>query len=114
MLDRKGKNMAKFNDIKISIELRPCLVDGRKALFHQWCVQEDFILKFNAFLKPEQINKLREKFQETGIVDTHADPEKIKRTYALVEFEDGSVDMVDPMSVRFLDGSGYFDEICWD
>lgn len=28
--------MARFSDIEIKTELRPCLVKGKKALFHKW------------------------------------------------------------------------------
>lgn len=36
--------MASFNDIEIKQELRPCYVDGEKALFHLWIKKRDYIM----------------------------------------------------------------------
>lgn len=32
-------------DIKISMELRPCIINGKKALFHLWIKKKDIIMK---------------------------------------------------------------------
>lgn len=33
--------MASFNDIEIKSEVRPCFINGKKALFHLWIGGED-------------------------------------------------------------------------
>lgn len=62
---------------------RSCYVDSRKAIFHRW-------------------------------VDTSFPKDKgfILQTLALVEFEDGSVQQVQPKKIRFADG-GAFNEFVW-
>ena len=37
--------MASLHDIEIKSEVRPCLVNGKKALFHLWVKKYDFIMK---------------------------------------------------------------------
>lgn len=37
--------MASFNDIEIKQELRPCYINGKKALFHLWIKKKDFIMQ---------------------------------------------------------------------
>lgn len=37
--------MASFNDIEIKQELRPCFINGKKALFHLWIKKYDFVLR---------------------------------------------------------------------
>lgn len=32
-------------DIKISAELRPCIVNGKKALFHLWIKKKDIVMQ---------------------------------------------------------------------
>lgn len=37
--------MASFNCIDVKQELRPCFINGKKALFHLWIRKYDFIMK---------------------------------------------------------------------
>lgn len=62
---------------------RSCYVDNRKAIFHRW-------------------------------VDTSFPKDKgfILQTLALVEYEDGSVQQVQPKKIKFADG-GAFDQFVW-
>lgn len=62
---------------------RSCYVDEKKAIFHRW-------------------------------VDTSFPKDKgfILQTLALVEYENGSVQQVQPKKVRFADGGG-FDQFAW-
>lgn len=32
-------------DIKISTELRPCMINGKKALFHLWIKKKDIVMQ---------------------------------------------------------------------
>jgi hypothetical protein len=62
--------------MNISVELRPCLVSGKKALFHRWGSDIAF-------------NGLNERVGDIII--------------GIVEFEDGSVNTVYPVQIRFID-----------
>lgn len=66
-------------------KLRPCTVDGVKALFHRW---EDYA----AVLEP------------SPMVGGHPGGQ-IRYTYAIVELEDGQVKEVKPSKVVFSDTS---------
>lgn len=37
--------MASFNDIEIKQELRPCFINGKKALFHLWIKKKDIVMQ---------------------------------------------------------------------
>lgn len=39
-----------MNNIEIKQEVRPCYINGKKALFHLWIKKIDFIMK-NEFVK---------------------------------------------------------------
>ncbi len=75
-------------------ELRPCVVYGRKAIFHRWINSAHPVPPRGA-----EINESARYFQ-------------FRRTEALVEYEDGTVDRVFPTEIRFLDG-GAFDQFDW-
>lgn len=63
-------------NMQIEVELRPCLAYGRKALFHKW----DTIATYS----------VNGTFKET--------------TAALVEFEDGTIDICKINELKFVDG----------
>ena len=63
--------MAAFNDIKITIQTRPCWVDGRRAIFHRWTDSA----------RPAKPKGMED--EET------ADRFQIHNVHALVEYEDG-------------------------
>ena len=88
-------------------EYRPCIVDGRKALFHKWINDVKFILRFKGFIKPADQVRMTREYECKGKIPSCADIETIPRIMALVEFEDkmgmGHVEKVDPMDIQFLD-----------
>ena len=107
--------MGSFNNgFKIYVELRPCLVNGNKAMFHKWIVKEDIILKFHSSVNSETKKKIKFIFDETGTVDPLVSTEKIKSNWALVEYENGTVDMVNPINVRFIDTDNKMHGIYWE
>lgn len=69
--------------ITITKELRPCLVDGKRALWHEWTTRREIV--------PPSI-----------MTGGHGGGQ-ISATFALVEYEDGTVAEVYPSRVRFLD-----------
>ena len=84
--------MAGLNDtIKfLSGEYRPCLVNGRKALFHRW---ED-----------------KASIRDTIMAGTI--PGQLAATVGIVEYEDGTVHECYPYEIRFCDSK--FSEYCFD
>lgn len=67
----------------IGAELRPCLVDGKRALWHKWTTRWEIV--------PPSI-----------MAGGHGGGQ-VSASLALVEFEDGTVAEVYPSRVRFLD-----------
>lgn len=75
----------KMTDITIrTAEYRPCFVDGEKALFHRW-EEESYVI-------PPSV-----------MVGGHNGGE-IKRTLAIVECEDGTINRVEPTRIKFVAG----------
>lgn len=70
-----------------SPKLRPCMVDGEKALFHRW---EDFA----TVIEP------------SPMVGGHPGGQ-LRETFAIVEMESGQVMEVKPTKVKFEDTSEY-------
>lgn len=78
-----------------AIEYRPCWVAGKKAIFHRWVNAANPSLP-----KGQDASEATRYFQH-------------RSTKALVEFEDGTVDLVWPYSVKFAD-HGKFEEYAWE
>lgn len=97
--------MTPQNKMIIANELRPCIVNGQKALFHTWVETENVILKFNGLATAETIQKAKKEFFRGGVISSEFSPEKIKAVVALVEYEDGQMDEVRPIAVRFVDNA---------
>lgn len=79
-----------------SSENRPCLVDGKRAIFLKWEEMEDMI-------------------GACPLVggSSKSSNRTFKRTFAMVEFEDGSVERVCISDLKFLDSAERFKEIAW-
>lgn len=71
------------NAIRVYKELRPCMADGKRAMFHKWVTVREIV--------PPSIMK-----------GGHLGGE-VQDDFALVEYVDGTVAKVDVGSVRFLD-----------
>lgn len=74
----------------IDIPLRPCLANGKEALFHRWA---DFADVKTAILQGST-------------------PGQIWRVLAIVEYRNGTVDFVGPESLVFLDNK--FEDFAWN
>lgn len=80
-------------DIMIKRELRPCLVhqrsgEYRKAMFHEW-------------------NHISQLYGASPLAGGHP-AGQVEDTYAIVEFEDGSVSRVRVEDITFLDSGNFF------
>ena len=84
------------------MQTRLCEVDGERALFHRWADEDKALLKFNVFLRSEERAPYLRDFKENAVIPTGCSTEIIRKTYAIVEFPDGSVRKEDPEKVRFL------------
>lgn len=87
----------------VKTEYRPCYVDGKKALFHRWIDREGLYLHFKCFISLEEQLKAQKTFYDDHIIPTGCDIERIKQTFAIVEFENGTVAEVAPCSIKFDD-----------
>lgn len=75
--------------ITITHELRPCVINGSRALFHSWAELE----------KP--------------IMDNDKIVGSLKAVNAIVELSDGTVKCVSPSSIRFSDTAGIMAGYKW-
>ena len=76
--------MGAFDGITISTsEYRPCLVDGKKALFHRWSDKSKVV--------------------EPSPMIGGAPGGTVRYTVAIVEMEDGQVIEVGPQLIKFID-----------
>lgn len=76
-----------------SSEYRPCMVEGKKALFHKW---ED---------KSEVV-------RPSAIRGGHNGGE-LRATFAIIEYEDGSIAEVFPHKLKFLNSKSLFSRYCF-
>ena len=83
--------MASFKYL-IGPERRPCYVDDRKGVFHQWINRAEVVAP-------------------SMMVGGHPGGQ-LWEVFGLVEFEDGHMEEVYPMEVQFADG-GYFEDTAW-
>lgn len=104
--------MASFN-LPREMVYRPCVVDGKKAIFHRWALDEEVLIKFNGFIKNDRLSVICQSIREDRIVPPNTETEKLTNTYGIVEFEDGTVRGVRPVEIRFLDSEGLFRDYDW-
>lgn len=84
-------------------EYRPCYVNEKKALFHRWIDKDEVLIKFSTFLSEDDIAEMLEIYRTKSILPSNAGVEKVKTTFAIVEYEDGTIDEVRPQQIRFAD-----------
>lgn len=70
-------------NLKIDMNLRPCKVNDKKALFHRW-------------------NEVRQVVPPSNLIGGH-NGGLISQTFGIVEFEDGTVKECYPNEIKFLD-----------
>ena len=89
--------------MKFTIEnkLRPCFVDGKKALFHRWADKENLIIQSKAIQNPRAG---RIDLNYYNAFDDSHNLYKLKNIVAIVEYEDGTVAEIEPTSIKFVAG----------
>lgn len=97
---------------------RQCEVNGKKALFHKWEDKCDPVCKANAeemgLEDALEFIKFFKDNHSTIAPVTDIDTVSFKETLAIVEYEDGSLDEVEPSKVKFLDSNQKFSEYIWE
>lgn len=103
--------MARLSEeIIVKPELRPCWVNGEKALFHKWIVEEKVFLVFDSPIPYGTKEKIINKFHESDVIPNCCNIKKVMQNFAIVESENGTVDMVSPEEVKFCDSESHFYE----
>jgi hypothetical protein len=87
---------------EITAELRPCYVDGKKALFHRWIDKETPIIRINAMLTEKALDRIKDKIKN-GMIPPSGDVVLQKTVFGIVEYHDGTVAEVEPTSIIFAD-----------
>lgn len=95
--------MASCNGIEISYELRPCFVNGKKALFHKWGTRL-WIVNY-PYSSGDRRGMDRGEIEEGERIFTEC--------CAIVEYENGKVERVAPEDLKFAN-NGLFKEFVWE
>ena len=91
---------------ELTLQPRICEVGGKTCLFHRWIDEDKALLKINCFVSAREQEQLLRNFRENAVMPMGTSAEIVRRTYALVEFPDGSVGKVEPECVCFMDREG--------
>lgn len=85
------------------LQNRPCVVDGRPALFHRWIEEDHVLLRHKALMRsPEERHYAERYFFEKNVCLPECAFDIITETLALVEYKNGVVAKVKPEQVRFV------------
>lgn len=88
-------------EFTIENKLRPCFVDGKKALFHRWTDKEKLILQ-SKYIQSSRADSID--LDYFNYFDDGVTLHKVKTIVAIVEYEDGTVAEVEPTSIKFVAG----------
>lgn len=84
-------------------ELRPCVVGNRAGMFHRWIDKEQEIITIDLTLNKKDLDKAIKEYETTGFLPKGSSVQVMRNTFGLVEYEDGTVFAVDPVTIRFTD-----------
>ena len=85
---------------------RPCEADGKPARFHRWVEEDKALLRLKFYVSDDDMERINKKFHSEGLAPINSEITKISTTFALVEYEDGTVGKVEPEKIKFTDGRG--------
>ena len=90
--------------VRRTLRTVPCVVNGVRCRFHRFVEDDRVMVHVNALLPERQLEELRRKLKDELVFPSSADPKILRKTWALVEYPDGSLRRVDPEEVRFVRG----------
>ena len=82
---------------------RPCEVDGSKAWYHGLVHCDRTVVRVDGILSSDQYAAIERMLQQRQVLPCNCQMHVERRTYAMVEYLDGSVAKVDPEQVHFID-----------
>lgn len=82
---------------------RPCEVDGSKAWYHGLIHCDRTLAQADGILRPQDRQSLELAITHGLVIPAECRVYVERRTYAMVEYLDGSVAKVDPEQVHFID-----------
>lgn len=82
---------------------RRCEVDGKPAVFHRWVDEDKVLLHFDTLQTWQKHRARLVEFKKDGLVYPDCHTEAVRQTFALVEYDDGTVGKVEPEKVKFTD-----------
>ena len=85
---------------------RPCVVDGKKAIFHRWADKCKLVVRLNGMFTEEKLRKASlHIYQDDDLIiaDRTSDVMQMQQTYGVVEYENGVVAEVEPVKIVFTD-----------
>lgn len=90
------------NNIIQNSATRPCYYLEEKAVFHRWVDETKMIVKFSEHLKMDAMWKLKNLYEDIGLLAVGMDAIPVITTFALIEVADGSMKKVPPEEIRFI------------
>ena len=82
---------------------RPCEVDGSKAWYHGLVHADRTVVRVGGILSSAGYAEFDRQIQHQRVFPSNCQMHVERRTYAMVEYLDGSVSKVDPEKVHFTD-----------
>lgn len=89
---------------------RPCFARGRLAIFHRWCETDVITLRFKTEMSKESRDRALREYHRCNVLPNCLEREKTRQIVAVVEYEDGTVDEVNPSDIEFLDSKKYLEK----
>ena len=84
------------------LHARPCEVNGRPALFHRWVEESQVLLNFNCYMNEHDRDLVLRDFHAHKFTPAGVSSEAVHHTFALVEYQDGTVAKVEPEQIHFI------------
>lgn len=97
--------MSKNIDIKMGMEYRPCYVGNKKGLFHRWIDKDQVIMHIDTYVTQSQLDYILCDYKANKVVPKNCSTTVISQTFAIVEYEDGTVAEVEPTELKFADNN---------
>lgn len=90
--------------VRRTLRTVPCVVNGVRCKFHRFVEDDRVLMRVSAYRSAEEVKQIQKAFKEQLIIPPANETEILRKTWALVEYPDGSLRRVDPEEVRFVRG----------